>query len=180
MVWLVLLAACGPKTVECGPAACAEICATAQDPGLAGATAFEASLLEPLLDDVRAGIQPWSEEGIGLCRGSRTCEAYLGADAGELAPGAYVIRAELRVPDVGERGTWSVIFATECTSGGGEPERYTRTYEVIAPGGDRPYRLGALRRITSPSDAGPTSCTWSLTAPHPDGDKRYQGSWSTP
>lgn len=180
MVWLVLLAACGPKSVECGPVACAEVCAAQQGEGLAAASAFEASLLEPLLDDVRAGVQPWGEEGIGLCRGGRTCEAYLGMEPGELAPGDYVLRAELRVPDVGERGTWRVDFDTECTSSGGAPQRYTRTYEVIAPGGDRPYRLGALRRITSPSADGPTSCTFRLTAPHPDGDKVYTGSWSTP
>lgn len=150
----------------------------APEPADAGLTAFEASLVEPVIEGVRAGVVPWNEEGIGVCRGTRTCEAFLGPAPGELPAGDYVLRAELRVPVV---GTWKVVFESRCTPEGGEPVVYTRTYDVVAPGPDRPYRIGALRTIASPAAAGTAeSCSWTLTAPHPDGDKVYQGAWSTP
>ena len=144
-------------------------------------TEFERSLVEPLLVGIRAGVEPWNDRGIGLCRGERTCEEFLGSTPGELKPGEYLIRADLRVPLAGPPGTWTVRFETECVPKDGEPVLYNRSYEVVAPeGGERPFRLSVLRRITSPNEAGPETCSFTLTAPHPDGDNVFQGSWSTP
>ena len=158
----------------CGPEECADLCAADGGP----ATAFEESLIDPLLAEIRAGVTPHGDQGLGICRGDRTCDAFLGLDPGELPAGQYRLQAELDVPRAGERGTWTVRFDLTCE--GAKPRTYNRTYEVIAPGGDRPYRIPALQRITSPHPDGPSTCSWTLTGPHPDGDKVYQGSWSTP
>lgn len=139
-------------------------------------TAFEASLVEPILESVRAGVRPWSPEGLGVCRGARTCEEYLGADVAHLDAGEYLVRAELSVPPVGR---WTVEFESTCVVDGADPVVYRRTYELAWPGADRPFRIGALRRFTVPSPAGPESCTYRLLAPHPDGDRELTGSWST-
>jgi hypothetical protein len=56
----------------------------------------------------------------------------------------------------------------------------TRSYPVAYAGEDRGYRLLPLRSITSPSEGGAKSCVYTIKAPHPDGDKVYTGSWSTP
>lgn len=143
-------------------------------------TEFEASLIDPLVESVRRGVQPWGPEGVGVCRGARTCEAFLGVDPGALEPGEYLVRAELKVPPVGPAGTWTVEYRSTCTAEGSEPADYTRTYELVSPGLDRPYRIGVLRRITSPGPRGPESCTYELVSPHPDGASSVSGGWSTP
>ena len=170
MIWFAWLLGCGGG--ECTPEACAELA-----PEGTAASDFERSLVEPVLASVRAGVRPWDAEGVGVCRGTRTCEAFLGADAGELAKGEYLVRASLRVPPVGD---WTVTFESVCTPEGGEPVTWNRTYDVVATGTEHPFRIGALRRITSPAEGGAQSCTYTLTAPHPDGDKVYRGGWSTP
>ena len=198
MTVLLWLAGCVGGTAECGPAECADICAKEQapapspTPGPAPAAApamsdFEHKLLDPKLEDLRAGVRPWSDEGIGICRGKKSCDEYLGMEPGELPKVDYLVMAELRVPDIGEKGTWSVTFETDCTSIRTTPNgesrdtrNYNRTYEVFYAGEDRGYRLMPLRTIESPSGSARTECTWTLTAPHPDGDQVYEGSWSTP
>jgi len=193
------LAACGGEAPECGAAECADICAQADAPAAEPAkakspepkaepamTAFESKLIGPLMADVQAGVRPFSDDGIGLCKGAtKECGAFLGRDAGELKPGEYSVQARLRVPNVGPKGTWTVRFQTQCettasdgTVRPGKP--YERTFDVIYAGEDRGYTLAPLYKVTSPGDYGAASCTWSLTAPHPDGDKIYEGSWSVP
>ncbi len=189
------LAACG-TSATCGEAECAPFVAAAiadanavpAEPQGTLVTGFEETLLKPLMEDIQAGVRPFSEQGVGICRGERTCDEYLGTDVGELAPGKYIVMAELRVPNVGDPGTWKVNFQTECgitrTSSGGELTTSntdsSREYDVRYAGTERGYRLMPLRTITSPSNGGTRNCTYSITAPHPDGDKVYSGSWSTP
>ncbi len=201
MVLWLLACATEPPERACGPEECAAVCpdplvapapAPAEGgppPAEGGAPAarlsdFERGLLDPVLADIRAGVRPWDEQAIGVCAGKRECTTFLGADAGELPPGDHFLKAELRVPSAGEKGAWKVRVETICTSPRpeGEPEVHTfdRTYEVWYAGPDRGYRLMPLRTIESPSKGGPQKCTWSLTAPHPDGPKVYRGSWSTP
>ncbi|MCA9489958.1 MAG: hypothetical protein KC621_08545, partial [Myxococcales bacterium] len=126
---LLFLLACGaPTTAECGPAECAAVCeqspapAPASDPvtegkagkqGKAGGqkmTSFEHQLLDEVLDDVRAGVRPWDDQSVGVCAGKKECTTFLGLDAGELGKGDYMVKAELRVPQIGEKGTWKVEF----------------------------------------------------------------------
>ncbi|MEN0060980.1 MAG: hypothetical protein AAGA48_02460 [Myxococcota bacterium] len=149
---------------------------------LAVATNFEAQLVGPLLDEIRAGVRPFDEQGLGLCRGAQTCETFLGQSVEEpLAPGEYGLYAALRVPPVGAPGTWKVKVTTACTGEGAEATPYTREHEVTAPRGKnaRPFRV-LLQRVTSPHPDGPRACTWTLEAPHPDRTITYEGSWSTP
>ena len=194
-ILVTLAAGCGGEAKECGAAECADLCAAASDvvpdapPPPAGLTlsAFEQDLLDPLVKDLREGVRPFNAEGIGICKGTQDCDEYLGMEALDLAPGKYMIRAELAVPDVGEKGTWKVDFSTVCETIKDSPDgesrtsnEYNRSYDVVHSRADRGYKLQPLRTIESPSKYGKRECTWKLVAPHPDGDKVYEGSWSVP
>ncbi len=194
-VWMVVGCGTGPAEVECGPAECAPICEglaeaappppPAPEPTGVVLADHEAELLAPLLEDVRAGVRPFDDQGVGICRGSRECEVFLGQDAGELPPGTFMLQAELRVPRHGE--DWSIEVATECetvrvtdTDESRTTSSSSRSYDVRYAGEQRGYRLRPLRTITSPSPGGAQHCTWTLTAPHPGGDQVLTGSWSVP
>ena len=188
----VLLMACAGGPPECGPAECEPVCAAvAKGPPAPGApvpvpelTPFEHELLDPVLADIRAGVRPWDEKSVGICSGKKDCDEFLGPSPGELPPGNYIVKAELMVPAAGPKGTWKARFETECVTekAGGEPVKstYDRTYEVQYVGPERGSRLSPLRQIASPSEDGPQSCTWKLTAPHADQVNTFEGSWSTP
>ena len=148
-------------------------------------TSFERGVVGPVLKDLRAGVRPFNAEGFGVCRGQgRDCDAFMGAKAGELPAGKYMIRAELRVPKEGE---WKVDLTVDCTttreSANGSStstNNYNKSYDVTYVGEDRGSRLSPLYKIDSPNPGGARACTYSLTSPHPDGDKVYEGSWSVP
>lgn len=145
------------------------------------ASAFEAALVGPLLEEVREGVRPFDDEGIGICAGVQSCDRYLGRTVDTpLVNGDYGLFASLRVPPIGEPGTWKVTLIAECKGEDGTAEPYNRTYDVVAPAGRtaRPFRL-LLQRITSPDPDGPRTCTWALTAPHPDREILFEGAWST-
>lgn len=191
-----VVSACGqqPPTAE----SCEPLCAQAMKqtkplpvPAPAQATptlsSFEKQLIEPLLEDVRAGVRPFDAESIGVCEGEKECDRFVGESVEELAPGSYIVQALLRVPAMGEAGTWQVEFATECTTtmktDKGEStstNRNSRTYDVEYVGTERPYRLMPLRKLTSPMKGGTQTCEYTLTAAHPDGDKVYTGGWTIP
>lgn len=187
-----VLAACSPQppTAE----SCAPLCEAAAATGKpaaagtdAGLTAFEQELVNPLLEDLRAGVRPFDAESIGVCEGEKECDVFVGADAGELPPGEYMVQALLRVPQMGEKGTWKVEFATDCTTttstekGENTSTRSSsKTYDVEYVGTERPYRLAPLRKLTSPMKGGTQTCDYTVTAAHPDGDKVYTGSWTLP
>lgn len=197
------LAACG-STAECGPAECGAYCASlgsaeaaveaspeevaVEPPAVPAAlSGFEGDLLAPLVQDIRGGVRPFDPQGIGICRGQKDCDEFLGTDVGELPEGHYMVKAELRVPNTGAAHTWSIDFATECettkvTASGSSStsSNNSRTYEVRYAGEQRGYRLLPLRSIDSPSVGGSMKCSYTITARHPDGDKVYTGSWSTP
>jgi hypothetical protein len=194
--WLV---ACGEPQVRCGVDECSEVCASTMRPDAAKGpmdtpatppavdrSVFEQELLAAALQDVRDGVRPWDERAIGVCAGKKECKEYLGTDAGELPPGDYVVRAELRVPASGEKGTWKVKFASECTleRPQGEPtiSTYSREYDVTYAGPDRGFRLLPLRAFESPAKEGRQSCKWTLTAPHPSGsgERVWEGGWKVP
>ncbi len=198
MIPAALLTACGePPT--CGEAECASICAEpaaatpapaapADAAGSGDLTSFEQSLLDPMLQEVRMGVRPFSVESVGVCKGQgKACTEYLGVDAGVLPPGQYMVRAEFAVPKVGDKGTWKVEYAGECTtvkktangessSSSSDSKEYTVTYT----GTDHGYRLSPLRTINSPNKGGEKTCTWQITALHPDGDKVTKGSYTVP
>jgi hypothetical protein len=191
MVWgwlSLLLVGCGG---ECGPEECATVCAEAPPPGLGltdgpevepepagpAITSREQAILDAVLEEVRAGIRPWpSEDAIGVCRGRKDCDRFLGTDAGKLSRGSFFVRADLKVPP-GPPGTWTVTFHTECTTPDGQVSIFDREHDVVHNGGDRPTRLQPLRAFEVPSDEGPQTCTWKLVAPDPAGDRVFQGSW---
>lgn len=194
-MWWWWWAACGAPE-DCGPAECAAVCPpapdpTAQEPGgpsptvapEPAASAFEQAFVAPLFDEVRAGVRPWDEQAVGVCEGKKDCGTFLGTNPGQLPKGDYVVKAELRVPPIGDKGTWKVRFQTECRTpkAGGEPvvQTYDRTYDVWYVGPDRGLRLTPLRTIESPAKGGPQTCTFTLTALHPAGDRTTSGGWST-
>lgn len=179
----LLLAACDakpPTTESCAPL-CAQIAQASAAPKL---TAFERQLVDPVLEDIRAGVRPFGADSIGVCEGETECERFVGESPGELAPGHYLVQAQLHVPAL---GTWKVEFATDCTTttktdtGETTSQRTSsRTYDVVHVGTERAYRLSPLRKLTSPMKGGTQTCEYTLTAPHPDGDKVYKGSWTLP
>ena len=140
-------------------------------------TETEQKVLDATLVQVRAGIRPWnSPDAIGICRGRKDCDKFLGADAGKLTRGSFFVRADLLVPP-GPPGTWAVHFSTECTSPDGEVRTFDRDYDVVYNGPDRPTRLQPLRDFSVPAEDGPQKCTWKLVAPDPTGDRVFNGSW---
>jgi hypothetical protein len=153
-----------------------------------GLTSFEQSLVGPLLSDVRTGVQPWDEQSIGICKGqSRECQEYLGSSAEELPPGEYMMRAELKVPQVGSKGAWRVKLETECTTTRrterGESvttSTSSKEYEVQYAGTERGSRLSPLVTIRSPEPSGAKHCSYTLTSLHPDTPLTWTGSWSVP
>lgn len=196
-MWLVaMMFGCGGAPGECGPTECADVCATAGAPAPAakagGApltlTAFEQSLVNPKLEDLRQGVRPRGEKGIGLCKGlDKACPDFLGTSADVLPDGEYMLRAELDVPDIGEKGTWKVALDVDCsvtkaTANGSNTSNSTnhRDYDVIYTGAERGYTLAPLWKIESPNKYGAQDCKYKITAPHPDGDKVYTGSWKVP
>ena len=200
MLGLSALMLAGCKTAgECGEAECAAVCAqstAAEAGGDDGAAAeatgslstFESSLLQPKLDDIRQGVREFTENAIGICKGERKCDEFLGTDVGELLPGSYVVRAELGVPNIGDPGTWKVKFATDCTitrtlpsgESSSSNSQHEREYDVRYAGKDRGYRLEPLRTLKSPNKNGRQECKYTITAPHGDGDKVFSGSWTIP
>lgn len=199
---LLALAGCGDAVV-CGAAECADVCArqavpapAAEAPAAAAPTPapaaggsmtpFEQELVGPLLDALRAGVVPLGDEGLGVCQGTgKDCARFLGRSPGELPKGEYSLQARLAVPDIGPKGTWTVSLRTACTTTGSDGEAregkpYERSFDVIHAGPDRGYTLAPLYKISSPGAHGAQQCTYTLTAPHPDGDKVYEGSWSVP
>ncbi len=188
-LWVVLVAltGCGGAAPTCGEADCAPVCEAA---GKEGLTAFEQGLVAPVIADVRAGITPWNETSIGVCRGSgRDCDAWIGAAADDLPPGEYMLRAELKVPDVGPRGTWKLKLDTECTTtrktATGESTSTTTAHsreydEMQYAGEEHGSRISPMYRITSPNPGGAQACTWKLTTLHPDHPAEWSGRWSVP
>ncbi len=179
-----LMACKGGNTAE---AASSSNCSTSSA-GASGLTSFEEGLVGPLLSDVRAGVQPWSDQSIGICKGQgRDCEEFLGSSAEELPPGEYMMRAELKVPRVGDKGTWKVKFEAQCTTTRKTERGETTTtnstskeYEVQYAGTERGSRLSPLYTIRSPDPSGDKHCTYKLTSLHPDMPSEWTGSWSVP
>jgi len=184
MWWLLTACADAPK--ECGPVECApflntpEVAAGPLEP-------WEQALVGPLLADARQGIRAWDAESIGICRGARACDAYVGTEVGELPPGDYILRAELRVPELGPPATWKVSFRSSCEittrTKTGEMRKKTETVSldqtVRYAGPSEGWRIEPLQRITSPN-AGAAVCIWALDASQPSGPRSWSGSWSTP
>lgn len=197
---------CGGGAAECGPAECADICAKeakapeapeaepakaapAPAPVDDGLTGFEKQLLASSIEDVKQGVRPFNDEGFGICKGSgRDCEGFVGADAGDLPPGDYMIQAQLAVPQIGDEDTWKVHFRSKCESirvgsDGQEtrtPREHDKEYVVRYAGPDKPYRLAPLRRVTSPAKGARQECTYSLTMVRPDREEVLTGSYSVP
>jgi hypothetical protein len=154
----------------------------------AGLTSFEQGLVGPLLSDVREGVQPYNEQSIGICKGQgRDCAEFLGTSGEELPPGEYMVRAELKVPRVGDKGTWRVKFTAECTTTRkterGETTSTNTTskeYDVQYAGTERGSRLSPLYTIRSPDPSGEKHCNYKLTSLHPDHPTEWTGSWSVP
>lgn len=180
---LVLAAACGRGSVPNAGAAPAAPSEALQ------VTPFERSILAPMLDDLRQGVRPVDAQAFGLCTTTtgKDCTEFLGATPGELPVGKYLVKAELAVPRAGDKGTWKATFEVKCTATAASgsttstsTNTYSHTYDVNYASQDRGYRLMPLYGIESPSKGGARSCTFTLTAPHPDGDKIYTGSWRVP
>jgi len=150
-------------------------------------TSFERSLLDPLLEDLRKGVRPVDDKALGLCSSSgKDCTEFLGAAPGELPAGKYVVKADLKVPRLGDKGTWTVAFEVKCTTTTSgtttttSTNVYNRTFEVSHSTQERGYRLMPLYAIESPSKGGSRRCDYTITAPHPDGARVHSGSWSVP
>ena len=185
---LLLAVACtgGGGASTCGPAECAGVCPPAAPADAVTLDASEKALFMPLIEDVRQGIRPWNDQAIGICKGSgRDCTEFLGASpAGELPEGEYMVRAELRVPKTGEKGTWKVKFDTQCKitkigengSTSEQSNQSSREYEVQYVGEERGSRLSPLFTIKSPSPYGAQACTYTLSA----GTQSWTGAWSVP
>lgn len=199
VVTVLALAGCGGKAAgPCGEAECKAVCAqagaggsggTAKAPASGGGlSAFEHQIVDPMIEDLRQGIRPFSDKSVGLCKGQgKDCEEFLGTTVDELPAGKYMLRAELRAPKLGGAGTWKVRLDTSCettkktkTGESKTTSTNSKELEVQYLGEDRGYRLSPLVTIESPSTGGARACTWKLAMLHPDGEKVLEGRWATP
>lgn len=188
------LVGCSGGSTTCGQAECASVCASAAaaTPPSAGValSAYEQQVLAAAIDDVRQGVRPWNEQSIGLCKGQdRDCAEFLGTTiADPLPPGEYMLRAEVRVPKVGEKGTWKMHLKTECTTTRASGTSQTtstnaneRDYDELQYAGEEHgLRVSPMFRITSPNPTGAQACTWTLTTTNPDHPMTWSGAWSVP
>ena len=147
---------------ECAP--CPEPASTLQP--------WEQQVLAQDLADIRLGVRPIEREGsFGVCKGTTECDAFLGADPGELTEGEHMILAELAVPAAGEG--WGAVFDITCqvvtTAGRETVVEQSKPYELVHTGPQRGYLLKPLWRIQSPHPQGSRDCLYSLTPVRPDG-----------
>jgi len=172
-----LLLACAPEAPEC------PTCPTVEAPKLA-VDDWEAEVLTPVLEDLRAGITLWDDQGWGICKGNRDCDEFLGTEATDLPEGQYLVQAVLKVPSQG--GPWKVKFDVECNTriqnGRDTVQKHDREFEVKHTGSHRGYPLRPLWKIRSPHPQGARSCTFELTGVRSDGKvlDSWTGSYSTP
>jgi hypothetical protein len=188
---LTAMAACSGGSATCGPAECASVCASSGSGAPAGPTltAFEAQVMGAALDDVRLGIRPWDDKSVGICKGQdRNCDEYLGTSVDVLPEGEYMLRAEMRVPKVGDKGVWRLHLKTECTTTRTGPNGTSsstnaneRDYdEMVYAGEEHGSRISPMYRITSPNSSGAQECTWTLTSNDADHPATWSGKWSVP
>lgn len=145
---------------------------------------WEAELLAPELEALRAGVVARGEQGFGVCAGKDDCEAFVGGDAGELPLGPHILSAELDVPALGEG--WQVRFDLVCDvttpKGNTSTVDHSKTYKVVHTGPKRGYHLSPLWKIQSPHPQGRRDCKYSLTPLRPDGAEGtpLRGAYATP
>ena len=196
MLFWSLLFACGEK--ECPPTEancppCEEAAKAtpeqAKESSKSDVTEAELELLKPYLEELRKGIHPFNEQGIGICKGSgRDCEEYLGTSADVIPEGVYMLRADLQAPSLSPEGKWKVDVEINCTitrmlkSGESTTDRnWNKSFTVMHSNRkEYGYRLSPLYKITSPSPYGKQDCTYKLIAHNANGDKEYTGKWTVP
>ena len=187
------LAECQIALKNCTPGAHSDSSAASASSGTT-LTLYEAEILKDVLNDVRAGVRPYNDTGLGICpkhsdpARKRECEETPVRSPGELAAGEYILYSEWAVPDVGGKGLFQLVADVECvtthTGKDGTTQTSTRSYkkeaEPVYAGKERGWRFSPLYQITSPNPSGPMSCTYTITSPHGDGDKVYEGAWTVP
>ncbi len=150
---------------------------------------WEESAIIPIVETLRAGVRLEGERGLGICRGRSRCEQFLGADSGELPPGEYFLRAEVRAPAVGEG--WKLLFRVRCevtvTGPTGEtsiaaPIEHEQTWSLPAGAATDGHRIEPLWRIRSPAKGGARQCHYSVQGLRPDGAAgvEHSGSYAVP
>ena len=170
MVWLgwAWLSGCDKLKLPPSAEACAPVCAAATPtapttpaPGTpAPPSEFEKKILDSVLEDVHKGIQPWNDTAIGICKGRKDCDKFLGVSPGALGRGAHFVKAELKVPP-GPPGTWKVKFQTTCTTPAGKSGRSSASTTCPTPartsrsGSGRCARSAARRRRGRSPACGP-------------------------
>ena len=160
-------------------------CPTCEDlPASQKLADWEAPLLAPYLEDLRLGIRQSGEQGFGICQGKRSCDAWVGPSSEELPAGDYLIRAELKVPQLASG--WKVSFHIDCTltaaDGRTTSQVHDRDYDVRAVTKEQGFRLQPLWMIQSPHPNGARDCSFSLTPHRPDGvaAEAWTGHYKTP
>ena len=154
----------------------------------------EEALLRPYLDDLRAGIRPFKEGSVGICRSDdekrKECTEFIGLEGGELPEGSYMLQARLRVPKLQTEKGWNVSLTTKCTISAWkkngevrvkEAKPRTKNYKVRYTNEERGYRLVPMAIIDSPDKHGVgRECQWQLVYHNIDGDAVVEGSWKVP
>ena len=146
----------------------------------------EKELLKDSLSQIRAGIKPFDDKSVGICKGSgKNCEEFLGTTAENLSEGEYMLQARLLAPKIKPEGGWKVEFHRDCTTTkktkNGEStnnNNYSKEYKISR--NDKGYLLAPLATIRSPNKYGKKECKWKLIFHNTNGTKEIKGSWSIP
>ena len=154
-----------------------------------GVSEAELKLLEPFLSDLREGIREFSPNSVGICEGqSKSCETFVGLDAGELAEGKYMIRGDFQAPKLKPESGWTIKFAVDCeitkiskNSTSTTTKNYAKEYTINHVNRtEYGYRLSPLYNIESPSSSGTHKCSWSITGANLDEPVVWKGSYTIP
>ena len=135
--------------------------------------AWEHAIIEPKLEELRAGIQIAGPEGLGICEqvaGTKGCATFLGRSPELIPEGVFYFRAIVTAPR--ESSPWKISFSTEC-----ELQHPDGRVQILKPGpqvrevkwkGGTPSTL-RLSSFPSPGSVGDRTCTYSLISIRPDG-----------
>ena len=149
-------------------------------------SAVEKELLSTPLSQLRAGIQPFDDSSVGVCKGSgKNCEEFIGTTALDLPEGEYMLQARLLAPKLKPENGWKVEFHRDCTTTkntkNGEStttNNYSKEYKISR--NEKGYHLAPLATIRSPGKYGKKKCDWRLVFHNANGVEEIKGSWSVP
>ena len=141
------------------------------------------------LQDLRAGVRPFDDKSVGICRCNgpcgKACDEYIGLVADKPPAGDYQVRAALHTPRLMPDSMLQIGFEHECTvtiegknGSRTSTDTYNRTFQIGKSNRKHGYRLTRTKTFKSPRTKGRRHCTWRYRLPGVGGEKTIEGSYT--